>query len=135
MHDEAAFTDGWFRTGDVAIRDAAGYYTVVGRAKDMIVSGGENIYPAEIENVLLGIDGVADASVVGVPDARWGEVPVAAIVPRANAAPDEATIRAALDARIARFKHPKRIVFRATLPRNALGKVQKQALIEELSRS
>lgn len=125
-----AFADGWFRTGDLARRDADGFYTVVGRSSDVIISGGENIYPAEIENVLAGIGEIADATVVGVPDARWGEVPVAVVVVREGATLTEAAIRARFEGTLARFKHPRRIVFRATLPRNALGKVQKLALIE-----
>ena len=133
--DNSAFVDGWFRTGDLAVRDREGFYIVVGRSKDLIISGGEHIYPVEIENVLVGLDGIAEAAVVGLPDPRWGEVPVAVIVPHNDAMPDEATIRAALDAKLARFKHPRRIVFRATLPRNALGKVQKSVLIEELTQS
>lgn len=127
-----AFADGWFRTGDLALRDEEGFYTIVGRAKDMIISGGENIYPAEIENALAGLDVVADVAVVGIPDRTWGEIPVAFVVPRDAVSADEAPIRAALEGTLARFKHPRRIVFRATLPRNALGKVRKSALVEEL---
>ena len=129
----AAFADGWFHTGDLARRDAAGYYTIVGRAKDMIISGGENIYPAEIENVLAGIGEIAEATVLGVPDPRWGEVPVAVVVLRDGTSLSEPAILARFAGVLARFKHPRRIVFRATLPRNALGKVQKALLIESLS--
>ena len=128
----AAFADGWFHTGDLARRDAAGYYTIVGRAKDMIISGGENIYPAEIENVLAGFGEIADATALGVPDPQWGEVPVAVVVLRDGASLSEEAIRARFDGVLARFKQPRRIVFRATLPRNALGKVQKSLLIESL---
>ncbi|MBK9606198.1 MAG: AMP-binding protein [Betaproteobacteria bacterium] len=130
--DHPAFADGWFRTGDLARRDAAGYYTVVGRLQDMIISGGENIYPAEIENVLAGIPEIAEAAAIGVPDSRWGEVPVAVVVLRPGAALTEAAIRARFEGTLARFKHPRRIVFRATLPKSALGKVQKPALVNEL---
>ena len=123
--DNAAFAGGWFHTGDLARRDAGGYYTVVGRMKDMIISGGENIYPAEIENVLAGFDEIAEAAALGVPDPQWGEVPVAVVVLRPGATLSEAEIRARFDNLLARFKRPRRIEFRATLPRNALGKVQK----------
>ena len=98
----------------------------------MIISGGENIYPAEIENVLAGIPGIAEAAAIGVPDSRWGEVPVAVVVLRPGAALTEAAIRARFEGTLARFKHPRRIVFRATLPKSALGKVQKPALVNEL---
>ncbi|WP_434033497.1 class I adenylate-forming enzyme family protein [Cupriavidus sp. a3] len=122
---------GWFRSGDLAHRDADGCIEVVGRSKDMIISGGENIYPAEIENVLLGLPGVQECAVVGVADARWGEVPVAVIVPapgadRAPLAP--APVREALAARIARFKLPREVVLLDDLPRSALGKVMKPQL-------
>lgn len=130
--ENPAFADGWFRTGDLARRDAGGYYTVVGRLKDMIISGGENIYPAEIENVLAGISEIVEATVVGMPDPRWGEVPVAVIVLKDGATLSEAAIRARFEGTLARFKHPRRIVFRATLPRSALGKVQKAALTADL---
>ena len=130
--ENPAFIDGWFRTGDLARRDAEGYYTIVGRSKDMIISGGENIYPAEIENVLAGIPDIVEAAVIGVPDPRWGEVPVAVVVLRQGSTLTEAGIRAHFDGALARFKHPRRMVFRATLPKSALGKVQKPALIEDL---
>jgi fatty-acyl-CoA synthase len=126
-----AFAEGWFRTGDLARRDADGYYTVVGRAQDLIISGGENIYPAEIENLLAGVPEIAEAAVIGMPDPHWGEVPVAVVVLRAGATLGERVIRAYFDGRLARFKHPRRIVFRATLPRNAMGKVVKRVLVEE----
>jgi len=129
-----SFAGGWFRTGDLARRDADGFYTVVGRVQDMIISGGENIYPAEIENLLAGIPEIADAAALGVPDPQWGEVPVAIVVLRPGAALSAEAILARLDGRLARFKQPKRIVFRATLPRNAMGKVQKRMLIDELTR-
>jgi fatty-acyl-CoA synthase len=122
---------GWFHSGDLAHRDADGCIEVVGRSKDMIISGGENIYPAEIENVLLGLPGVQECAVVGVADARWGEVPVAVIVPAPGAdrtplAP--APVRDALAARIARFKLPRDVVLLDDLPRSALGKVMKPQL-------
>ncbi|WP_083384128.1 MULTISPECIES: class I adenylate-forming enzyme family protein [Cupriavidus] len=131
------FVDGWFRSGDLARRDADGCLTVVGRSKDMIISGGENIYPAEIENALLALPGVQECAVVGLPDPRWGEVPVAAIVPAPDAdreALGGERLRAALDGRIARFKLPREAVLLDALPRSALGKVLKPQLLALLAR-
>lgn len=123
-----SFVDGWFRTGDLGRVDANGNWWVVERKKDMIISGGENVYPAEIEAALSEIVGVADCAVVAAPDARWGEVPVAFVVVRPGAALDEAALRGHLEGRLARFKWPKAFVFRGELPRNAMGKVQRFAL-------
>ncbi len=109
---------------------------MVGRSRDLIISGGENVYPGEVEAVLLAIAGVAEAAVIGVADERWGEVPVAFVVRAADAAGravDAAAIAAAFVDRIARFKHPKRIVFVEGLPRNAMGKVSVRTLRDELS--
>lgn len=117
---------GWFRTGDLGRLDDDGCLEIVGRLRDLIISGGENVYPAEVEDVLLAIPGIAEAAVIGVPDERWGEVPAAFIVRRG--AVDEATVRDAFVDRIARYKHPKRIVFVDSLPRNAMGKVQGDVL-------
>ena len=129
------FRDGWFATGDLARCDGEGCMEVVGRSRDLIISGGENVYPAEVEDLLLATEGVAEAAVVGIPDERWGEVPAAFVV-RANnakaAALDETAIAAIFDDRLARFKHPKRIVFIDRLPRNAMGKVQAHLLRERL---
>lgn len=119
-----ALHDGWFRTGDIACRDRDGYFTIHDRKKNMIVSGGENIYPAEIERVLLDHEAVVEAAVIGVPDPRWQEVPLAFVVPRAGAAPTAEELRAHLAAQLARFKLPREFVFVEALPRNALGKVQ-----------
>ncbi|SPK71457.1 putative O-succinylbenzoate--CoA ligase [Cupriavidus taiwanensis] len=128
---DSGLPGGWFRSGDLAHRDAEGCIEVVGRSKDMIISGGENIYPAEIENVLVGLPGVQECAVVGVVDARWGEVPVAVIVP-APGAPRGALaaepLRELLAARIARFKLPREVVLMDDLPRSALGKVLKPQL-------
>jgi fatty-acyl-CoA synthase len=104
----------------------------------MVISGGENIYPAEIENLLVTLPGVAECAVVGLPDARWGEVPVAVLVRTADAAGqalNESTVLAHLQARIARFKLPRRVVFMDSLPKSALGKVQKPLLQAELLRT
>ena len=132
--DEAAtaevLRDGWFRTGDVGYRDADGFVWINDRKKDLIISGGENIYPAELENVLAAIPGVREAAVVGRPDARWGEVPVAVVV--APGLGREA-ILGAFEGRLARFKHPKDVIFRDSLPRNVMGKVLKFTLREEVA--
>ncbi len=123
--DNPSFQDGWFHTGDLARVDDEGYWWVVGRSKDMIISGGENVYPAELENILADCPDVAEAAVFGAPDPKWGEIAVAAVVRKPGAALDEAGILALFDGRIARFKHPRRILFLDALPRNAMGKVQK----------
>ena len=127
----AGLQDGWFHSGDLGQRAEDGCITIVGRSKDMIISGGENIYPAEIENQLVTLLGVAESAVVGLPDERWGEVPVAVLVRSADAAGQclmaEAVMQH-LQSRIARFKLPRRVVFVESLPKSALGKVQKPAL-------
>ncbi|WP_374409930.1 class I adenylate-forming enzyme family protein [Hydrogenophaga sp.] len=122
--------EGFFRSGDLARQAEDGSFTVVGRAKDMIISGGENIYPAEIENLIATHPAVAECSVVGQADPRWGEVAVAVVVLRDAQAGDDwdAPLRAFLDGRLARYKWPRRWVRLETLPRTALGKVQKAAL-------
>jgi fatty-acyl-CoA synthase len=123
--------DGWFHSGDLGQRAEDGCITIVGRSKDMIISGGENIYPAEIENQLVTLTGVAENAVVGVTDTRWGEVPVAVLVRSPGAAGQALSAEAVLahlQSRIARFKLPRRVVFMDSLPKSALGKVQKPAL-------
>jgi fatty-acyl-CoA synthase len=124
----AAFQRDWFHTGDLARRDESGNYWIVGRSNDLIISGGENLYPAEIEHALLACPDIAEAAVLGVPDARWGEAAVAAVVKRPGSALDEAAVLRVLEGRLARFKHPRRVVFVASLPKTALGKVQKDLL-------
>jgi len=130
--DDAAFAGGWFRTGDLARVDAEGFYRIVGRARELIISGGENIHPDEIEQIALADPAVAEAAAVGVADARWGEVPVLAVVVRAGRAVDEARLRASLEAALARFKQPRRIVVLDALPKTALGKVRRSALAQTL---
>jgi fatty-acyl-CoA synthase len=125
----AGFVDGWYATGDLASADGDGRVTVVGRSKDMLISGGENIYPAEIENIAATWPGVAEAAVVGLPDERWGEVPVLVLVPHLGAIVDLAGLQAQFAQRLARFKHPRRTLLRDAVPRTALGKVQKAALV------
>ena len=127
-----SFRDGWFHSGDLARRGPDGFFEVVGRSKDMIISGGENIYPAEIENLVAELPEVAECVVVGLPDERWGEVPVLVVVAAAGRAPDERRIRDALAGRLARFKHPREVVVLDDLPRTALGKVRKDALARRL---
>lgn len=124
----AAFSDGWFRTGDTALRDADGFYYLVDRTKDMFISGGENVYPAEVESVLAALEGLADAAVVGVPDARWGEVGRAYIITRPGVTLTEADILAHCQTRLARFKIPASVVINGEIPRTATGKVQKHVL-------
>lgn len=128
-----AFHEGWFRTGDLARRDAEGFLWIAGRSKDVIISGGENIHPAELENILAECADIAEHAVVGIEDEKWGEAACACIVARTGAELDEARVLALFRDRIARFKHPRRIVFMQSLPRNALGKVQKAELRKRLA--
>jgi malonyl-CoA/methylmalonyl-CoA synthetase len=124
-------TDLWFKTGDVGTFDAEGYLTIVGRSKDLIISGGYNVYPAEIEGYVNDMPGVAESAVVGVPHPDFGEAVVAVVVPRAGAVVDGARIVAQLKEKIANFKVPKQVFISLDLPRNAMGKVQKAVLREE----
>jgi fatty-acyl-CoA synthase len=123
-----AFADGWLLTGDVAERDAEGDYRIVGRTKDMVISGGENVYPAEIENVLHEHPAVVEAAVVGVPDERWGEVCAAFVVLRADTSEEELLDHCRT--RLARYKVPKTVRVVPALPRNAMNKVVKAELLE-----
>jgi malonyl-CoA/methylmalonyl-CoA synthetase len=124
--------DGWFRTGDVGALDADGVLTLVGRSKDLVISGGFNVYPAEIEGRINELAGVAESAVVGVPHPDFGEAVVAVVVPRPGAVLDPQEITRALKSTIAGFKVPKHLRIVDTLPRNAMGKVQKKLLREEL---
>jgi malonyl-CoA/methylmalonyl-CoA synthetase len=131
MPDKTAqeFTaDGFFKTGDVGTIAANGYLTIVGRSKDLIISGGYNVYPAEIEGYINAIEGVADSALVGVPDADFGEVGVAVVVPKPGTSLDSAALVARLKSTLANFKVPKRCYVVDELPRNAMGKVQKNVL-------
>ncbi len=128
----AAFLGGWFRTGDIGHQDEDGHFWVDDRKKDMIISGGENIYPAELEAVLETDPTIAEAAVVARPDAKWGEVPVAIVVPRAGAAVDPDAVKARFAGRLAKFKHPHDVVIVDSLPRNAMGKVLRYVLRETL---
>ena len=131
--NDKSFVDGWFRTGDVLARDDEGYFRVVGRTKEMFISGGENVYPAEIEQVLLSAPGVGQVAVVGVPDARWGEVGHAFVEPEPGHSLDEAQLRDFLHGKLARFKQPKHYTLADALPRTASGKIDKNALNTEVS--
>jgi fatty-acyl-CoA synthase len=126
--------DGWFHTGDLARRDADGFYFIAGRAKDMLISGGVNIYPAEIEAELLLHRGVADAAVVGVPDDTWGEVGVAFVVARGEGPPDPEDLAAFLLAKLSKYKIPREFIFTDELPRTAYGKVVKAELVQRYSK-
>jgi fatty-acyl-CoA synthase len=127
-----ALTDeGWLRTGDVADRDDEGFYRIKGRLKDMYISGGENVYPAEVEAVLHEHPCVTDAAVVGVPHEHWGEVGLAFVV--ADGVTDEELIAFCAD-RLARFKVPRSVRFVPEIPRNGLGKIQKRLLAPERAR-
>lgn len=128
----AALHDGWFHTGDLARRDAEGYYYIVDRKKDMYISGGENVYPAQIEQVLLQHPKVDQAAVVGVPHAKWGEVGCAAIVLRAGEQASEEEILNFCQGKLAKFKIPKSVAFVLELPRTHSGKVQKQEMKRRL---
>ena len=119
---------GWFITGDVAVQSPDGRVTIVGRAKDLIISGGYNIYPKEIESVLDAVAGVAETAVIGVPDPDFGESVVALVVAEKTVAPSLADLEACVREQLARFKHPRKIILVEDLPRNAMGKVQKNLL-------
>ena len=128
----AALRDGWLFTGDIGCLDADGFLTLKDRSKDLIISGGSNIYPREVEELLLTAHGVAEVAVVGAPDCEWGETVVAFIVVHAGAAVSVAALDAHCLARMARFKRPKRYLFVDSLPKNNYGKVLKTALRERL---
>jgi len=119
-----ALHDGWYRTGDIGLRDADGYFWVHDRKKNLIISGGENIYPAEVERVLMEHPDVRECGVIGRPDPRWDEVPVAYVIRRTGCSVDAEDLRAHVLTQLARFKVPRDIVFVDDLPRTALGKVQ-----------
>ena len=129
----AALRDGWLWTGDVGSLDGDGFLTLKDRSKDLLISGGSNIYPREVEEVLLTAPGVAEAAVVGAPDPEWGEVVVAFVVPRPGTRVDETALDAHCLARIARFKRPKRYVVVDDLPKNNYGKVLKTELRARLA--
>jgi malonyl-CoA/methylmalonyl-CoA synthetase len=126
--------DGFFISGDLGYIDANGYTYIVGRAKDLIISGGYNVYPAEVEAAIEAIPGVAECAVIGAPHPDFGEGVVAVIAPKPGAQLDERGVQAALAAELARYKQPKRVFITNNVPRNAMGKVQKRDLREQYAR-
>jgi fatty-acyl-CoA synthase len=129
----AAVRDGWLHTGDLGRRDEAGYFYLSGRVKDLIISGGENVSPVEVEDVLRRHPGVADVAVVGTPHPKWGEQVTAVVVAKNGARLDAEAIRRYTDGRLAGFKRPRRVEFVDQLPRNAANKVQTKLLKERLA--
>jgi malonyl-CoA/methylmalonyl-CoA synthetase len=123
--------DGWFKTGDVGSQDADGYVTIVGRSKDLIISGGYNVYPAEVEACINEWPGMDESAVIGVPHPDFGEVGVALLVPKSGHTIDPEPLLAHLKTQLANYKIPKRCFVVADLPRNTMGKVQKKALREQ----
>ncbi|HEV2567492.1 AMP-binding protein [Sphingomonas sp.] len=130
---ESFTPDGFFRTGDLGRFDNDGYLWIVGRAKDLIISGGFNVYPAEVEDAIEALPGVAEVAVVGVPHPDFGEGVIAVIVPRPDQVVTKERVSAALRETLAAYKRPKRILIRDALPRNAMGKVEKAVLRKELA--
>jgi fatty-acyl-CoA synthase len=130
-----ALHDGWYRSGDIGLRDADGYFWVHERKKNLIISGGENIYPAEVERVLLEHPDISECGVIGRPDPKWDEVPVAYVIRRAGCSVEAESLKAHLLTQLARFKVPRDIIFVDDLPRTALGKVQHFRLRELYERA
>jgi fatty-acyl-CoA synthase len=120
--------DGWLKTGDVAWMDDEGFYYIVDRVKDMYKSGGENVFPAEVEQVLLRHPAVHEVAVIGVADERWGEVGLAVVVTKAGQSLGLDDLRAVCDGKLARYKHPKHLEIVEAFPRNVTGKISKQDL-------
>ncbi|WP_245504705.1 acyl-CoA synthetase [Aquabacter spiritensis] len=128
----AAFRNGWFRTGDLGHMDAQGFVYITGRASDMYISGGSNVYPREVEEKLLAHPALAEVAILGVPDPVWGEVGVAVCVPRPEATVSEAELLAFLDGKVARYKLPRRVFLWDALPKSAYGKITKKMVREAL---
>ncbi|MBV9660016.1 MAG: AMP-binding protein, partial [Acidimicrobiales bacterium] len=129
---EAVMTKGWYRTGDVARWNDDGTLTIVDRAKEMIITGGLNVYPAEVERVLRDLAGVRDVAVVGIPDERWGEIVAAALIVDGNSQLDARSVQEWCDARLANYKKPRQIAFLDELPKGSTGKVVKRRVRELL---
>ena len=130
---EALLDDGFFVTGDLGRLDESGYLAIMGRRKDLIITGGYNVYPKEVEDALNSIAGVSESAVFGVPHADFGEQVIASIVPETGATLNESALAEEVETRLARFKHPRKYLLTAELPRNAMGKVEKNVLREEHS--
>jgi acyl-CoA synthetase (AMP-forming)/AMP-acid ligase II len=128
-----AVRDGWLHTGDLGRRNEAGYFFVTGRVKDLIITGGENVSPIEVEDVLRDHPGIADVAVIGTPHPKWGEQVTAVVVARNGVRLDAEAIRRYTDGRLAGFKRPRRVEFVEVLPRNAANKVQTKLLREQLA--
>lgn len=131
-HPEATaetIKDGWLWTGDLAVKDDEGFFTIKGRSKDMFISGGENVYPAEVESVMLAYPGVAEAALVGIPHDVWGEVGKAYLVTAPDAAFDEEAFVAFLEGRLAKYKLPRSVVVMDEIPKTAIGKIDKKLLV------
>jgi fatty-acyl-CoA synthase len=131
----AAIRDGWLHTGDLATCDDEGYYTIVGRLKDMIISGGENVYPAEVESVMYRHPAIKEAALIGVPDAKWGEVGRAVVVTEPGRDLTEAELIDFLRGHLARYKVPKSVKFVESLPKTGAGKIDKKVLVERYGSS
>jgi fatty-acyl-CoA synthase len=130
--NEKAFRDGWFRTGDLGHMDDEGFVYITGRASDMYISGGSNVYPREIEEKILTHPAIAEVAIVGVPDPLWGEAGIAVCVAREGHAVSEDEIVAFLTPKVSRYKLPRRVVFFAALPKSGYGKVPKRMVRDEL---
>jgi long-chain acyl-CoA synthetase len=128
---ETLDADGWLRTGDAGHMDADGYIYLADRIKDMIITGGENVYPAEVENALYSHPDVGDVAVIGLPDPKWGEAVAACVVPAEGTAPTARVLTDFARTRIAGYKVPKHIIFRSSLPRNPSGKILRRLLRDE----
>jgi acyl-CoA synthetase (AMP-forming)/AMP-acid ligase II len=125
-----AFDNGWFRTGDIGEIDKEGYLYIKDRLKDMIISGGENIYPAEIESVVIGIPGVSEVAVIGLSDQKWGEIACAIVVADQSRVSEQQIVELC-GTRLARYKLPKKVIFAEEIPRNPSGKILKRVLREQ----
>ena len=130
---DAAFEGGWFHTGDMARRDQEGFFYIVDRMKDMIITGGENVYSREVEEVLYTHPGVSEAAVIGLPDPQWGERVVAVVVLRPGATVTSLDIIATARGRLASFKKPRQVIFTDQLPKTASGKIIKRELRAQLA--
>ena len=133
--NQSSFTDGWLHTGDATRVDDEGFYYIVDRWKDMYISGGENVYPAEVESVLHQLTAIAEAAIIGVPNEQWGEVGMAIVAVKPGHTLTPAEIHAHCAANLARFKCPRLIEFVDALPRNATGKIHKPTLRQEIQRT